>query len=138
VVLERSGLRSAVVAVAQHHAGAGGFEIEVDVQSGADAEHAQLLLSLVRELLTNVVRHADARHAAVRLWRSGEDVRLEVCDDGRGVDADLTRSALSRGHIGLASVVQRVEALSGRFDLSARPGGGTCVQVAVPLTRPDA
>jgi PAS domain S-box-containing protein len=137
VVLERSGLRSAVGAVAQHQAGLGDFEIEVDVAPEADGEHARLLLSLVRELLSNVARHADARHAGVRLWRERGEVRLEVCDDGRGLDREQARSAVARGHIGLASAVQRVEALSGRLDLSARSGGGTCVRVSLPLARQE-
>jgi PAS domain S-box-containing protein len=135
VVLERGGLRSAVSAVAQHHAGVGGFEIEVEIEPEADGEHARLLLSLVRELLTNVVRHAGADNAAVRLWREGDEVRLEVSDDGCGIDAGAGEPALGRGHIGLASAAQRVEALSGRFELSRREGGGTIAAVAIPVTR---
>jgi PAS domain S-box-containing protein len=132
VVLERSGLGAAVGAVAQHHVQAGGFNIDVDIESEAAGEHARLLLSLVRELLTNVSRHAGADHAGVRVWREGEDVVLEVSDDGRGIDLAETQSALSRGHIGLASAVQRVEALNGRFELLARPGGGTTARATIP------
>jgi signal transduction histidine kinase len=134
VVLERGGLRSAVAAVAQHHAGLGGFEIEVEIEPGAEGQHARLLLSLVRELLTNVVRHAGASHAAVRLWREGDEVRLEVSDDGCGIDPDAGLHGLDRGHIGLASAAQRVEALSGRFELMGRQGGGTIAAAAIPLS----
>ena len=74
VVLDRSGLGVAVGAVAQHHARSGGFAIDVDVEPEAEGEHARLLLSLVRELLANVSRHADAEHADVRLWRQGDEV----------------------------------------------------------------
>ncbi len=136
VVLERGGLRSAVGAVAQHHARLGGFAVELDIESEADGEHARLLLSLVRELLANVARHAGAEHAFVRLCRAGDRVLLEVSDDGCGIDPDVTQPALDRGHIGLASGAQRVEALQGCFKLSRRPGGGTTAQVAIPLTRP--
>jgi PAS domain S-box-containing protein len=136
VVLERGGLRSAVGAVAQHHAGLGGFTIDVEIEPEAEAEHARLLLSLVRELLTNVVRHAGAEHAVVRLWRQGDEVRLEVSDDGCGIDPDM-QPALGRGHIGLASAAQRVEALSGRFELAPREGGGTTARAAIPLTRAE-
>jgi PAS domain S-box-containing protein len=135
VVLERGGLRSAVGAVAQHHARLGGFDIDLDIESEAEGEHARLLLSLVRELLTNVARHAGAEHAVVRLWREGDAVLLEVSDDGSGIDRADAQGALNRGHIGLASAAQRVEALSGRFELSPRPGGGTTARAAIPLTR---
>jgi signal transduction histidine kinase len=134
VVLERGGLRSAVGAVAQHHAGIGGFEIEVGIEPEAEGEHARLLLSLVRELLTNVVRHAGASRAAVRIWREGDEVRLEVSDDGCGIDLGAGLHGLEHGHIGLASAAQRVEALSGRFELMRREGGGTIAAVAIPLT----
>jgi PAS domain S-box-containing protein len=133
VVLERSGLRAAVGAVAQHHAQAGGFAVDVDVDDEAAGEHARLLLSLVRELLTNVSRHAAAGHADVRVWREGDDAVLEVADDGRGIDVAHARSALSRGHVGLASAVQRVEALNGRFEIAPRPGGGTTARATIPV-----
>jgi PAS domain S-box-containing protein len=133
VVLERGGLRSAVAAVAQHHARLGGFAIDLDIEPEAEGEHDRLLLSLVRELLTNVGRHAGAQHAVVRLRRQGDEVLLEVSDDGRGIDPADAQGALNRGHIGLASAAQRVEALSGRFELSPRPGGGTTARAAIPL-----
>jgi PAS domain S-box-containing protein len=132
VVLDRSGLRAAVRAVAQHHAQAGDLTIDVDVDDDAAGEHARLILSLVRELLTNVSRHAAAGHAQVRVWGEGGDVVLEVSDDGCGIDLAQARSALSRGHVGLASAGQRVEALNGRLELAARPGGGTTARVTLP------
>jgi signal transduction histidine kinase len=134
VVLERGGLRAAVGAVAQHHADIGEFQVDVEVKPEAEGEHARLLLSLVRELLTNVARHAGAAHASVRLWREDDEVRLEVSDDGSGIDLAAGLHGLDRGHIGLASAAQRVEALSGRFELMHRAGGGTIAAVALPLT----
>jgi two-component system NarL family sensor kinase len=132
-VVERGGLPAAVRAVAQHHAQRGGFAIEVEVAPEAEGEHGRLLLSLVRELLANVARHAGATHAVVRLGREGDAVVLEVSDDGRGIDLAGARLAVQQGHIGLASAAQRVEALRGRFELSRRPGGGTTARATIPL-----
>jgi PAS domain S-box-containing protein len=132
VVLAQGGLRSAIGAVAEHHAGVGGFEATVDVAGGVDGEFDRLCLSLVRELLANVVRHAGAQHAEVRLSRSPTELVLEVADDGRGVDRAAAREAVARGHIGLASAAQRVEAVGGRLELHDRPGGGTVVRVSIP------
>ncbi len=130
VVLERGGLRSAVGAVAQHHAGVGGFEIEVEIEPEADGEHARLLLSLVRELLTNVVRHSGAAHAVVRLWREGDEVRLEVSDNGGGIDPGAAQPALApRPHrLGLGRTTRRgaerpLRALSPRWGWDGRGGG---------------
>jgi two-component system NarL family sensor kinase len=133
VVLERGGLRSAVRAVAEHHARLGGFAVDVDVTPEADGKHARLLLSLARELLANVARHARATRALVRISREDGEVLLEVSDDGRGIDLASAQLALGEGHIGLASAAQRVEALRGRFELSDRAGGGTTARAAIPV-----
>jgi PAS domain S-box-containing protein len=135
VVLEQGGLRSAVGAVAQHHVELGAFEVSVEICPDAEGELDRLLLSLVRELLSNVARHADARHAGVTLRRRGGELLLEVSDDGRGMDPAEARQAVARGHIGLASAAQRVEVLGGRFELRSRPGGGTLVCATIPLAR---
>jgi two-component system NarL family sensor kinase len=132
VVLHRAGLREAVGAVVAHHAGIGGFDTDVEVSGDAPDELCRLALALVRELLSNVSRHAGARHVAVRLRCDGERLWLEVSDDGRGMDPGAARQAVARGHIGLASAVQRVEALGGAVRFSGGPGQGTTVQVEIP------
>ena len=85
---------------------------------------------LVQECLTNVVKHADARHVLVGLHRTDGNVRLAVRDDGRGFDLQAKRSGL-----GLVGLRERVEALSGRLVLDARPGAG--VEIVVILPVPD-
>jgi len=137
VVLDQGGLRSAVKAVARHHAELGGFDVSVAVAAEAEGEHDRLLLSLVRELLSNVARHAGARHARVSVWQADGDLRLEVADDGRGVDPAEAWQAVARGHIGLASAAQRVEALGGRLELESRPGAGATVRGVIPLAVRD-
>lgn len=132
VVLNRAGLREAVGAVVAHHARIGGFAAEVEVSGEAPGELCRLALALVRELLSNVSRHAGARHVNVRLHCQPERLRLEVIDDGRGLDPEAARQAAARGHIGLASVVQRVEALGGEVHFAGAPGQGTTVRVEIP------
>jgi PAS domain S-box-containing protein len=133
VVLDQGGLRSAVGAVATHHAALGDFDVSVELAPGAESEHDRLILSLVRELLSNVARHADARHATVTLHRRDGELLLKVSDDGRGLDPVETQQAVAHGHIGLASAAQRVEVLGGRFELMSSPGGGTTVRAAIPI-----
>ena len=59
-------------------------------------------------------------------------LQLEVADDGRGMDPERPREALTTGHIGLASVIQRVEAAGGRFELDSQPGEGTTARAVLP------
>jgi PAS domain S-box-containing protein len=136
VALDQAGLRSAIGAVATHHAESGEFEASVQIAPGADSEHDRLVLSLVRELLSNVARHAGARRASVTLRRHDGELLLEVSDDGRGLDRAEARQAVAHGHIGLASAAQRVEVLGGRFELISSRGGGTTVRAAIPMTAP--
>ena len=93
------------------------------------------LYRTAQEALTNVVKHADARRAWVKLLRpvgTPRGVLLEVSDDGIGFDPARSRP----GHLGLKTMQQRVERLGGSLVVRSTPGSGTCIQALVPL--PDA
>jgi two-component system NarL family sensor kinase len=124
-----AGFAGALRALAEEQARRGAFAVDVFVD-GDGGEHDQLLLSLARELLLNVVRHAGARRVTVAVRHEGSE--LEVCDDGRGFDAARAASALAGGHIGLASSAERVESLGGRLEVTSEPGAGTRVRVVFP------
>lgn len=90
------------------------------------APEAEAALALgLREAVTNVQRHARARHVQVRLQADGDAAELEVHDDGRG-----TREA-RRGN-GLAGMEERLVALGGRLLLESLPGQGTRLRLRVP------
>jgi signal transduction histidine kinase len=80
---------------------------------------------IVQESLTNVLRHAAARHAVVRIRYGNEAVRLTITDDGRG------GTAVAGG--GLTGMRERAEALGGAFEAGPRPGGGFEVRAVLPL-----
>jgi len=88
---------------------------------------------VVQECLTNVVRHADARHAQVDVAvRDREDRRcleISVVDDGRGFDIKRVDSA---EHFGLLGMRERVQALNGALTLTS-DAGGVRVGVRIPL-----
>jgi signal transduction histidine kinase len=86
------------------------------------------LLLAFKEALTNVVRHAAARHVRVRLRLDGSAMELEVTDDGRGFDP-----AAAREGMGLHSLARRAEETGGRLALDSAPQRGTTVRLAVPL-----
>ena len=81
------------------------------------------VLAVLREALTNVVRHAQASRAEVTLEVSADDLTLTVADDGRGVAPD----AISGGR-GLANLAARAQDLGGWFDLSPGADGGTVLR----------
>jgi PAS domain S-box-containing protein len=137
VLLDQRGVGAAIAAAAHDQARRGGFEVDVsvpaDIEPGPD--RARLILSLAQELLANVTRHANADHAAIRLRRVGDDLLLEFWDDGRGMQPGRLEQALETGHIGLASAIQRVEAVGGRLEIDSFPGWGTTVLATIPRER---
>lgn len=96
----------------------------------SDPQTESALAFVVREAVTNVLRHADANRCEMRLELSGDGLMLEVVDDGRGGSA--------RDGFGLTGLRERVVALGGRLE---REGGqGTRLTVRVPVgavDRPD-
>jgi two-component system, NarL family, sensor kinase len=135
-LLEHGGLGPALVAVAEDGARRGGFAPDVRVDPGLGREHEQLLLSVGRELIRNVARHAQARNLRVEVTRRPWSIVLVVADDGRGFEHHLAYNGPLRGHIGLASVAERVEAVGGSFSIHGGPASGTRVEVRVPIDEP--
>lgn len=129
-------LRQRIMALTREASGPLGFLPEVDfngpIDTLVDAPTGQELLATLREALSNVARHAAATHVGVSV-SAGEDVRLQVVDNGRGLPDG--EAGLGRG-LGLRNMASRAEALGGAF--TARPGGngGTVVEWMVPTPRP--
>lgn len=92
---------------------------------------------IVQEALTNVVRHARARHAWIELSQSEGLLELVVLDDGEGFDVPKTlERAAGGGNLGLIGMRERVEILGGRLEIDSRPGHGARVRVSLPLSAP--
>jgi signal transduction histidine kinase len=84
-------------------------------------------LFIVREALVNALRHADARRIGVLLEFSGEHVRIQVRDDGKGIAPhDVARSCAS-GHWGLRRMQERASRVQGSVRVRRARGGGTVV-----------
>jgi signal transduction histidine kinase len=83
---------------------------------------------IVQECLTNIAKHAAARHAAIQLAASADHVVLEISDDGRGMAASVPG-----GGLGLIGMRERVEGLGGTFKLVSEPGSGTAFTITIPL-----
>jgi two-component system sensor histidine kinase DesK len=84
----------------------------------------------VREGITNVVRHSRASRCTIRLCQEGENVVLEIIDDGRGAQASA--GPASSGGSGLAGLAERVGAIGGHCAAAPMPGGGFQLSVMAP------
>lgn len=99
-----------------------------------DDDTAALLFQAVRELLFNVVKHAQAASATVQLHSSkGDKIRLVVSDSGIGFDLTRTRDRKnSNGGFGLFSMRERLELIGGEVEIQSSPGNGTQVILTAP------
>ena len=106
-----------------------------DVPSPLPAAVEVAAYRICQEALTNVVRHAGARHCTLQLVLAEADGRsgtlvVEIRDDGRGLAADR------RAGVGLASMRERAAELGGRCRIEPVPTGGTRVLATLPLPAP--
>ncbi|HEX2055072.1 MAG TPA: PAS domain S-box protein, partial [Nitrospiraceae bacterium] len=96
---------------------------------------AVLLFQSARELLLNVVKHAETDRASLQLECRDGELQLTVMDQGRGFDTlSLRDTAGARNAFGLFSIRERMECLGGRVELVTRPGQGTTVRLIMPLS----
>jgi two-component system NarL family sensor kinase len=131
-VLEQAGLEAALRTIAQQAASRAGVDMELELAYRDRHPREQLVFSAARELLANVVQHADAKHVTVRLFAADGELALVVEDDGRGFPPDHLADRLAEGHVGLASQRVRIEAAGGSMRVSSAPGEGTRVEIRVP------
>lgn len=132
-VLEHVGLAAAVAELASVNAARAGISIATDlVEYPCSDPLAPLVFGVARELMSNIVRHAQATHASVKLKRADGVCCLEVEDDGVGISEQEAARRLAGGHIGLASHRARVEAAGGAFTIQPL-SPGTRISVTVPL-----
>lgn len=138
--LDELGLGPAMESHARNLSESVGISIEVDTDSveGALSPEAELALyRIVQEALSNVVRHAEATHASVRLARQAGVVTATVEDDGRGFDVAAVMAGERRG-LGLFGMQERAAYLGGRVEVESRPGHGTRVRAEVPTAEGSA
>jgi len=141
-ILDDLGLEAALNWLARHSAESGGYDVEVDVgalPAPIDGDLSTLIFRVAQEALTNVLKHAHARHVVIRLaQRQDQGLQLLIVDDGRGCDVDAAFAKSSDGNsTGLASMRERVRLFGGRFTIVSRPGEGMQVRVLVPLLQGD-
>lgn len=91
------------------------------------------LYRFAQEALTNVVKHAEANRADVRLELTEREIRLSVQDNGKGFHAGETLSRPRRsGRLGLVGIRERLRALQGSLEIESHPGEGALLSAHVP------
>ncbi|MGW4822322.1 sensor histidine kinase [Streptomyces sp. NPDC004227] len=100
-------------------------------------EVSATLLRIAQEALSNAARHARAHRVGVTLSFMGDEVSLDIRDDGHGFDPLAVPERTRAGGFGLDGMRARAERIAGSLTVESEPGHGTAVSARVPLVRHD-
>lgn len=134
-ILDTLGLRAALEWQAREFEKRTGVKCQMQlghVPPALAPERTTMLFRIFQEVLTNVARHARARHVQVRLAEAPGELRLTVHDDGVGISAAQRDDPKSLGLIGMR---ERALLFGGSLSIEGKPGRGTTVKVRLPLGR---
>ena len=114
---------------------------DVEISLGIDridhlfSQEAQTnLYRIFQEALTNIYKHADAKHAHLSLEEKNDCALVRVEDDGKGFDVAevVRRGSLEKG-MGLAVMQERAHTLRGFLEINSRVGEGTKILLTIPI-----
>lgn len=137
-VLDQLGVWTALEWYAEQTEARTGLSCRVTIDASAaqsviDPERSTALFRIVQETLTNVARHADASQVEIRVMHEDGSIRMEVEDNGKGIDAEQIPNRKSWG---IAGMVERARYFGGDIRI-ADTSHGTLVVLRLPLENPD-
>lgn len=131
--LERLGLTNTLETMLRQIANASdiAFTTEVEALDGLFPPADEIsVYRIVQELLNNILKHSDAKEAAVRIKRHGHEIHITISDDGRGFTVEpASPSELQKRGLGLTGTAERVRMLGGKLNIQSAPGQGTLLQI---------
>ena len=139
-VLEDLGLSSALEWLADRAREEAGLTVDLkfhrDAAEQIPSPVAVAIYRVAQEAITNVIRHAHAKHIGVRLGLEPGALVLDVVDDGSGFDVTAARSRPAAS-VGLFGMAERVALVGGDFEIRSTARSGTRIHVRVPLREGD-
>ena len=138
-ILDDLGLVPAIRWYARTNLEAAGIRLEFEAPDDdlqLDHRLNTTLFRIVQESVNNIVRHSGAKLATIRLKSAGNDVYLQIEDDGAGFAIRPDSGQIyEQGHWGLAGIQERASLVNGSVELLSEPGCGTLIQIRVPVDR---
>ncbi len=140
-ILREAGLVPALEWLARWMQEKQGLKVELELREPSEAigeEVAVLVFQSTRELLFNVVKHAGAGSARLRLAEHEGYLRITVADEGCGFDPSRLRAeGGTAGGLGLFNIAERLDLLGGRMEIDSAPGRGSRFMLIVPALPPE-
>jgi len=141
-LLDEMGLGSALHWYIDGFGRRSGIRVSLDVASNLGRFSQALELTIfrvVQECLINIHRHSGSPTASIRLYQGANKAVLEVRDEGKGISPEKLAKIASAGvpGVGLRGMRERVKDFEGEWEIHSDENG-TRIQVAIPLSRPEA
>lgn len=140
VALADAGLPEALKTTVAEWGERTGVRAEFTLTGTAEQLHEEVaatLLRIAQEALSNAARHARASRLGVTLSFLGDEVILDIRDDGLGFDPLALPARSAAGGFGLDGMRARAERIAGSFAVESEPGHGSALSARVPLVRHD-
>ena len=134
--LDRLGLSKAIEGVVRTVAKASDIQFSSEVDNIDDLFPEELRINfyrIVQESLNNIMKHAQATDAVVRIKRNQERMILTIQDNGRGFAPGSRSAQAGQNGFGVTGMAERASLLGGEFKLRSAPGSGTLITVEIPL-----
>lgn len=125
-------LRGMIARLNRHSTTAIRLEVPEDLP-GLSPTLAATCFRVAQEALTNILRHAEASAATVRLQAAADHLLMSIEDNGRGFPADKALAAAGQRSLGLLSMQERTMLAGGQLDITSSPGSGTRIALRLPL-----
>jgi signal transduction histidine kinase len=140
--IDAHGLKAAIRSLAEEWAERNSIQLDlnIDPKLGRLPEALELsVFRIVQEGLNNIRKHAQARHASLRVERTPTaSILVRLTDDGQGLPKPIDLAELSASkHFGLLGISERVALLGGAMQVKSLATGGTILQVELPSPYPS-
>jgi PAS domain S-box-containing protein len=137
-ILHHGGLFAALEWLARWMHDKHGLDVDLMAKEPIESPSEELgifLFQAVRELLFNVIKHAEQKRAHIRVLRVNGRIYVTVADEGTGFDpAQLRAAGGSIGGFGLFSISERLGLLGGEIEIESAPGRGSRITLIAPLS----
>jgi signal transduction histidine kinase len=137
-VLDDLGLVAALERFIADYTQAHGIAVHIrppDLPTGRLPEVVETALyRIVQEALTNTAKHAKAENVWLTVEQRPGAVQVTIKDDGHGFAGDALRQHADNAHLGLSGMRERAALLNGSLSIASKVGGGTTIQVTLPLS----